>query len=268
VSLDPLTVLANNVPENPDHAAYQSDTNELIQTGVVVVPWSGGLDSTTAAMWAIETGMKVVLLSCTSGQPWDAGERRARHFIRQEIIELRGLSQVERRLKEAPATYGHIQAGRNFDIGIAAWDVANAEGMWGEIWMAWVDGEIPIATGDKSRAALTHLQSELGGPFRFVVPTARFTKGALVRWWMDHGLLYKAAKLYSCFVGGPQPCGTCQACFRFWMAFAANRAEGALAWGGWIDFDEHLEKYENKQHSSFARSREEADAIQRYKERE
>ncbi len=235
-----LEALAANVPESP---LYDPDRFAAIAANYrIIVPWSGGLDSTTAVDLAFEEtqGENIVLFSTTSGQPWDAGERRARHFIKRDVFPmLQSLEHVEAVLPSATTTYGHVQVGRNIQIINAA---ANKLGppLWGEVWLGWLHGETHIADSDKSLAVVDRLTRQTA---RIHLPLRHHTKADLVAHWIERGLVERAAQLYSCFVGGPTPCGRCQACFRFYVGFAWHDAEHHLSWLPKADFSKHITKY-------------------------
>ena len=242
-------ILVAAVPENPD-ADWQAVARAETELKIVV-PWSGGLDSTTLAVMAVQAGFQTTLVSVTAGQPWDSGERRARHFIEQQIPELREATKVEMRLEPSTSVYDHIQLGRNVNIIRRVAELAQHTEGHTEIWLGWLDGETTIAAGDKSHLVLDRLQAEIGRDIRLALPIRFMTKTDLVSWWADQGRLLQASNLYSCFTGGTVPCGHCQACFRFFVGFAASGNGMAIPWLYKAAFpDELLDKYRDKKYTS------------------
>lgn len=263
---------AYNVPESPDY-----DEDAVAATGgnfMVVVPWSGGLDSTTAAAMAVEAGLPVTLLAATGGQPWDNAEARARTFVSKAIPGLAEIDRIDVNLPPSPAVYEHIHVGRNVQIAEAAAAVFRDGVTWGEVWLGWLGGEIPLSGGDKSRATLINLDV-LAPPYvRFVTPLATMTKADCVAWWKDRGHVGQAAATYSCFGPGPLQCGQCRACFRTFVAFAANGDEGMLRWlhralldpAGFDGWCAHYETKEEGSHYTGRRLDQTRRAIARWKE--
>ncbi len=226
----------------------------------IIVPWSGGLDSTTLAVMAVQAGFNVILISASMGQPWDSSERRARHFIEKAIPELQPLQKVEVGLDKPEAVYGHIQLGRNVAIGRYAASYADSLGGVAEVWLAWLDGETNIAAGDKSHVVLDLMQVDYRS--RFALPLRFMTKVDLVDWWLSHGRVDDAAITYSCFTGGTQPCGRCQACFRFYVPFAVTGYTDRIPWLHKADFPEAIiDKYRGKEYTSARRAQQTLQAI-------
>ncbi len=254
------------VPENPD--ADWGVVTEAADRVRILIPWSGGLDSTTLVVMAVQAGFHVSTFAVTAGQPWDSGEARARHFIAEALPEFDQLgNQITMHLDKAAVVYDHIQVGRNAQIihqlALLA-DKPEHDNLY-EIWLGWLDGETTIASGDKSHFVLSHMQ--LTHPtIRLALPLRFMTKADLVRWWAKQNRVDDAAHLYSCFVGGTVPCGHCQACFRFFAGFAAAGYHEAIPWLGRIDFDAHLEKYEDKEYRSVGRERDMGRAIWVYRQ--
>ena len=246
------------VPENPE-ADWQA-VKEAEEVMHVIVPWSGGLDSTTLAVMAVQAGFNVTLISATMGQPWDSSERRARHFIKKAIPELEPLVNVEATLNPPEAVYGHIHLGRNVTIGRYAATLGDRLGGVAEVWLAWLDGETNIAAGDKSHVVLDLMQAK--HETRFALPLRFMTKVDLVDWWLFHGRVDEAANLYSCFTGGTQPCGRCQACFRFYVPFAVTGYIDRIPWLHKADFPEAIiDKYREKTFTSARRAQQTLQAI-------
>lgn len=239
-----LWSLIEQVPENP---AYDEELVRAVgRQGGAVVPWSGGLDSTTAAVMAVEAGLRVVLLSVDAGQPWDNAEARARQFVANAIPELRHLSHHHRRLQVADKVFAHVHVGRNADIVEEAGTVGLIEGMrWAEIWLGWLAGEMPLAGGDKSHAAAIWMQYTLPARYRLHLPLAGMTKADVVGWWVERGRADDALATFSCFAPrGAMPCMTCQACFRTFVAFANHGLHTRLKGWGLHNFAASVEKYE------------------------
>lgn len=255
----PLTF---QVPENPDYDPLV--VADAARQHRIIVPWSGGLDSTTLAVQAVQTGAPVLLVSFTSGQPWDSGEARARTFIKERTPELAPLQHVHVHLDPAPAVFHHVQVGRNQKM--IEWCAEYTEGMRGyEVWLGWLDGETLPAGGDKSHHLLAYLQ-EAHPRLNLQLPYRLLTKPDLVRWWLDEKRIEQAAHLYSCFTGGTVPCGRCQACFRFWAAFAALGVHDVIPWRGRVMFDAQVAKYERKAYVSSRRRRQDHEAIRVYRD--
>lgn len=244
IDLIRLNELLVEVPENPLYNVKAVEA--AAQRGCVVVPWSGGLDSTTAVLMALETGANVRLLSVSAGQPWDVPEARARYFVKDALPQLKALPHHAVMLPDAPLIFDHIHVGRNVAIVRAARDLLlslKREPLWAEIWLGWLHGEVPLAGGDKSHTAAALMQTMMPAGWLVHYPTATYTKADLVGWWIHRGMIEQAATTYSCFEPGPLPCGRCQACFRTFVAFAWwGEHERLMAWGK-ADFSEPIRKY-------------------------
>lgn len=192
----------------------------------IAIPLSGGLDSSTCYEMALDAGLPVVPYYVDTGASYSKQERlflEQRNII-HEIIHL-------------PLSYqrdGVIDKGRNAVILFTiAMDMAR-QGQWGEIWFGGhlgPAGEAPIRGGDKSHRFLltfNQLLARKGYDVGVCRPMATMTKADMVAWWMEYRTTEDALDTWSCFDPRPSEsmdgsrCGHCNACFRWWAAFAAH----------------------------------------------
>lgn len=187
----------------------------------VVVPVTGGLDSTT--LWAMvrEAGLPYRLVYFDMGQEYASAELAAvQRIMPREHVEVIDL----------PLPFivkDWVLNARNAAIIIALADWMTGESFWGEIWFGNTQGEGPITGGDKSHRFLNdaqHLLTLNGYDVRLCSPLAGWEKDDTVRWWMVREPdLATVRDTRSCFAADTDHCGQCVACFR--------RASGMLMAG-------------------------------------
>ena len=211
----------------------------------VVVPVTGGLDSSTLWAMAQEHGYpaEAVYLDCGSA------------YTNEEIKRADQLTGGQVTLVPSPTvTYtqvAHVQPGRNAIIIRTLADWATSQGWWGEIWFGNHGDETKNRGGDKSFRFLTssqHLLTAAGLDFRLASPLAGLTKPDLVRWWASRNRLNEALNTYTCFTGAPHHCGRCWACMQRALAFtvAGYRDEVVATFPDGIDFTVPAATYWNK----------------------
>lgn len=220
------------VPENPEAA-------DVTAPGyVVLIPMTGGMDSTTLWGMAVETGVPYELVYVDVGQEYADAELGAIADVTdgEPVTVIRG-HVPERRWR-------HIIPGRNATIlTLLAHHMGDR---WGEVWFGNLAGESPVVGGDKSARFLTtmqHLMTLGGHDIRLASPVGTWTKADEVRWWAARGRLDTLRRTKTCFAAHARQCGRCQACFRKWVGFAAAGYDPAGMYPDGVDFAEHVAKY-------------------------
>ena len=206
----------------------------------IVVPWSGGMDSTTVLLQALETGADVVTLYVDYGQKYMEKEQAITARLRETIQHAlpytlhtwREHVTVDRRAAAhtvaaaLPGAWHHVLPLRNH---VVLQEAAILAGQGGEVWVGYVQEETPYSGGDKSILTIieeTRLLASEG--VLLVMPIMGMTKSDLVRYAMREEWTYKLLReTVSCLGGNAQTqCGACQACFRRYVAFhAAEKAQ-------------------------------------------
>jgi 7-cyano-7-deazaguanine synthase in queuosine biosynthesis len=242
----------HRVPENPAAEDISAHMEEVSGSFKIVVPISGGLDSSTLALMAIESGHPCLFFYVNGGQEYAKLELAAARAIvaPHKVTELY-CPFGERR-------YKHIIPGRNAEI---VWKIAEtmarARRQWGQVWFGNLQGESPIVGGDKSARFFATMQGVLHGSgidLHLLSPLIGLDKPDLIRWWHDHGYASRLRETKSCFSPSDRRCGECQSCFRTFVALVGSGMYdlrgsyllGVLGeWflGGW-DFRQHIAKYE------------------------
>jgi 7-cyano-7-deazaguanine synthase in queuosine biosynthesis len=203
----PFRAAMDNCAENPE------STGDHAPGAVVVVPLTGGLDSTTAWAMACELELPRIAVYIDTGIPYAEEEiKTARLFAPDLSVITRPLAYKR--------TYQHIQGGRNAAI---LWTVAEAHrGQWGEIWVGNRGDETKLAAGDKSlrfHTTLQQLMTAAGFDFHLTHPLQGLSKMDLVRWWAERGRLDEALATRTCYQPDTSHCGACWACLQRVLAF-------------------------------------------------
>lgn len=194
----------------------------------VVVPASGGLDSSTCLVMAVRAGLPVVPVYIDSGVDYCAQE--INHA--SQVCAALGLDLRVEVIRDVPyGDIGYIQPARNllFLVHLAEW--VRESGWWGEVWFGDEsgEGERDIVGGDKSHRyySLTqHLLSVQGYDLRIVNPLVGMTKVDEV-WFLDQWSQVLPL-VRSCHRPGPGHCGECWACLRLYVALKASGMEGEV----------------------------------------
>jgi 7-cyano-7-deazaguanine synthase in queuosine biosynthesis len=238
--------LSLDVPENPDRKLYDEQRAQIEASFLVVVPWSGGLDSTASLILACHEypHKQVVAMPMNFQQPWDNAESRNRSFLIDQLWTRHIAPNFLPTISMPPAeeSFDHIQVGRNFAVTNQAAHYIQQRG-WGEVWLSWYGGEIPLAWGDKSVAALSEMNRY--PECRVHTPWRHQTKGHVLNWLISHGYIEVAKQTYSCFTGQNVPCGRCRACWNTYVAWEANGLGSTmvLPWLIHAQFSEIVRRY-------------------------
>jgi len=246
-------VLMDAVPENPraDHdlvAHYDARFR-------VVVPVTGGMDSSALWKMAEEAGVPAEPVYVDGGQEYAEAERRA-------VYNVLGVAPVVLTAQFSPDRWQHIIPRRNLTIAVEVADYMRRRDWWGEIWFGNLAGETPAARGDKSSAFFVGLAEHMvkDGPaqdVQVVQPLRALDKTDLVRWWRSHG--YGATEYLlgtkSCFHPTLRACGECQTCFRKAVAFLAAGLPALLVLRSFANWqpDQHIAKYKPLMTDALAR---------------
>lgn len=201
-----------NVPENPK---YHHVNDPCFR---VIVPVSGGLDSSTAYKLALDTyeSKYVVPVYVNYGQ--SAAMIRMEMEAFESIFNFTPASiSLASPLTE---TSQHIVYGRNREILLAIAEFAKKAEWWADIWFGNLGGETPINEGDKSSRFLLTLQQMMtlkGMDSRVVSPFQALDKPDLVKFW-QYGEYHKLFAMKTCFSDHSHRCSACQTCFRMFAA--------------------------------------------------
>ena len=230
------------VPENPDGRTLWRPAEYR-----VVVPLTGGMDSTTCWQMAIEAGLDPEAVYVDMGQ----------HYMGMELATVRDLLGVTPRVIDGPrppASWKHLLPGRN--AAVIFLSALTITGQWGELWLGNLAGETPAVGGDKSARFLLTAQQMLtcmGHDVHLLSPLRGLDKTDLVTWWAARGDLETLAQTKSCFHPHLRACGSCQTCFRKLVAFYAAGHADVLEWDGPVDWSEHVAKYRPVMEAAVAR---------------
>ncbi len=205
---------------------------------VAVIPWSGGLDSTTSLIMAIEAGISIRTIFLNYGQPYIKKELLATNklekLIRAKYPEadwtehyIVDVSFIDQLVKSKfNGEWGHIFPMRNFLILEESAAIAQPN-RYTEVWFSSVQGEMPYSGGDKSVVFLTYMKEIFGKRnINLTTPLVGLTKADMVQWAIAQLDRFRIIRhTISCFNGeGDSHCGECQACFNRAVAFfAANQ---------------------------------------------
>lgn len=193
----------------------------------VVVPVSGGLDSTTCHEMASSAGLPVEAVTVNTHTDYVKHDQIA---ARQLCGDLTTLD-----LAASAKSTEDFQLGRDSLIVWRVLEWMTANGWWGEIWFGNLGGnylETPIVGGDKSfrwLLAMQQLSTVFGHDVRLASPLIGLSKADLVSWWIARGRVDKALSTRSCFANQPAQCGRCWACLARYVAFAARGHERQVA---------------------------------------
>ncbi|MEB3324559.1 MAG: 7-cyano-7-deazaguanine synthase QueC [Cyanobacteriota bacterium] len=195
---------------------------------------SGGLDSATATALAIEAGYRVVGLSCNYGQrhrrELEAAERLARHFGLSEHLQVAvnlaawggsALTDQGQPLPSEGVQAGVIPStyvpGRNTVFIALALSLAEARGAERIVlgvnavdYSGYPDCRPDYLNAYQHLADLaTRAGREGRGPLLWA-PLVMWDKVTIVREAVRLGV--PIADTWSCYAGGPEPCGVCDSC--------------------------------------------------------
>lgn len=205
---------------------------------IAIIPWSGGLDSTTSLIMAIEAGISIKTIFLNYGQPYIKKEllatKKLERLIRSKypeadwnehhVVDVHFLDDVIK--SKFKGEWGHIFPMRNFLILEESAAIAPSD-RYSEIWFSSVQGEMPYSGGDKSVVFLTYMKEILGKrSINLTTPLVGLTKADMVQWAITQPIRFPIIQdTISCFNGeGNAHCGECQACFNRAVAFyAADR---------------------------------------------
>jgi 7-cyano-7-deazaguanine synthase len=199
------------------------------------VLWSGGLDSTTALLMALESNIKVTTVNFNYGQSYYEKElahiKKLTPLIENEYSTTKwvehisiDISMMDEHMKSLlPGTWGHIFPVRNYILLYEVYKIIKKH-PYTEIWFGCIEGEIDFSGGDKSMVFITEAQKQfMESNVRLVTPLIGMGKADCVRWTMDKQRRYEAIKeSISCFSGdGLSHCGKCMSCFNRGVGFNA-----------------------------------------------
>ncbi len=239
---DRLPVTFTEALNSPDSLVYLEQTrakeysaqiDPLPGQRTILLPWSGGLDSTSALLMALEGGLPVRTVYTSYGHPYDTGEQTSVARLQKTILESYPeaarlwLEHMQLNLGDVAAEglsrmggeWRHLFPLRNYLI--LTETMAQNDGD-SELWFCPVKGEMPYSGGDKSLVFVRHMQglaSEAG--LALFLPLVGLSKSDLVGWGTLSPARYAVLRqTLSCF-GSSGHCGTCQACFTRAVAFHA-----------------------------------------------
>lgn len=235
VTDDPLGIAAEtrNVVENPDYTP--TDDSQFR----VVIPFSGGLDSTFAWRLAEDAGWPTELFYIDTGAAYSNDERGVARMMGAKI---RNIEQPVDYVK-----YAHIDLARNAIILHAVARAATKQGWWGHIWFGCHGnpGETTIRGGDKSFWFVNLMNRWIGefgeelGNWTVQAPLIGLTKADMIRVADDRGWLGYLDRSLSCTEPrwdnhyGSMPCTVCDSCIQRFVAYA----EAGLSAGYTVEQD-------------------------------
>lgn len=232
---------------NKDNIAYQEQlrvkeysmkVDPLPGKRQVIIPFSGGLDSTASLIMAIESGAEIITANFNYGQPYFEKEVRVIEKIMKLISEkypesntlwtehhIIDISWLDKVIKgKVGGDWRHIFPLRNYLILQEASKLAK-KSRYQEIWFSCVKGEIPYSGGDKSIVFLTYM-SDILSKLNILLSTPHIglDKSDIINWSLSDPKRYSIIKeTISCFGGdGERQCGKCQSCFNRGVAFFSN----------------------------------------------
>lgn len=188
----------------------------------IIVPVSGGLDSSTCYRMARAAGLPAEAVMAATGVPYARHDREAALRLTEGRLHMLEVG-------DDWQSVGDFQIGRNSIIVWRLLEWAHSHGWWGEVWFGHLGGnylETPIVGGDKSfrwAATMQHLATAHGFDFRLSSPLIGMSKADCVSWWASRGMAASAlTDTRSCFADIPGQCGRCWACLYRYVAFAAR----------------------------------------------
>lgn len=190
----------------------------------ILVPVSGGLDSTALYHMALSTGREVVPVYVQAGQEYEG----------PEIDALASLGIEPHKIQIPPPEKGtgsHIIFGRNARVIEAIAAYAHSEGWWGELWFGNVMGESHVVGNDKSSRFMNGMQAILfdsGYEVRIVNPLIGLTKADIVAWYVQNGYEEMFHLIRPCVGKEGRVCGACSTCAKFVLACEYNDIDWSL----------------------------------------
>jgi len=215
----------------------------------IIIPVSGGLDSSTCYRMARAAGLPVEAVMAATGVPYARRDREAALRLTEGRLHMLEVG-------DDWTAVGDFQIGRNSIIVWRLLEWAHAHGWWGEVWFGHLGGnylETPIVGGDKSfrwASTMQHMATANGFDFRLSSPLIGMSKADCVSWWAARGWLEDALAARSCFADMPGHCGRCWACLYRYVAFAARgyRRQVEATYPDGIDFTEPAREFWNRLH--------------------
>ncbi|AFU02653.1 7-cyano-7-deazaguanine synthase QueC [Nocardia brasiliensis] len=190
----------------------------------VVVPLSGGLDSAVAAALAVAAGAEVIAISYRYGQrnqrELEAADVVARklgvgqHYVIDVALSSWGGSRLFAGTEDSASSY--YVPGRNSVFAAIALSLAESRGADAiHLGFTAADRRYPDATAEyltvlRSLAALTTANAGRPGGIAIDAPLIAMDKLTIVRKAIE--LQVPVAETWSCYAGGVDPCGCCDAC--------------------------------------------------------
>ena len=195
---------------------------------------SGGLDSATATALAIEAGYRVIGLSCNYGQrhrrELEAAERLARHFGLSEHLQVAvnlatwggsSLTDPSEPLPDGGVQPGEIPStyvpGRNTVFIALALSLAEARGAERVVlgvnavdYSGYPDCRPDYLAAYQELANLASRAGREGHSPQLWAPLVLWDKLTIVQQALRLGV--PIADTWSCYAGGPEPCGVCDSC--------------------------------------------------------
>jgi 7-cyano-7-deazaguanine synthase len=216
---------------------YSERKEPLRGNRIILIPWSGGLDSTASLIMAIESGCSVKTVFFNYGQEYVEKENKT---VQQLIKTISNSIEVTKERwkahhvidisilykhtqKQFNGDWGHIFPLRNYIL-LKESSLLLKDISYSEIWFSCIQGEIPFSGGDKSIVFLAEMQKELlSENIILTTPLIGLNKSDIIRWSQQKNYRYEIIKnTLSCFNGETDvPCGKCQACFNRLVGFAS-----------------------------------------------
>lgn len=193
----------------------------------LVVMYSGGLDSLIAYHYGRSQGYQPHCIHLNFGQPYAEKElasilRASEWHPSVDVLNFRELYDLF-----LSRLTNHIIPSRNVLLAVLG-------SMFGpRVWINAFDGEQNGEEHDKSEryfhdvSALLTFTNEFFQPQTVVEsPFASMSKGEVIRWGLDHGILREVLfDTSSCYSEHHQKCGTCITCVKRYLAFLENDIE-------------------------------------------
>jgi|Deesub1362B_J571_1020462.scaffolds.fasta_scaffold04738_4 7-cyano-7-deazaguanine synthase in queuosine biosynthesis len=194
----------------------------------LAIMWSGGMDTTIAYYYALDSGYKnddIVMIHVDIGQPYEWKEKNAIDMIRSEIGEMNYLefkfNLLREELKNLPTPEKQVIPGRNLLMAYVGSVFAD------RVWICALDGEMHRYMTDKN-----HTFFELAsGVLSYVMdrdiivetPFKEMSKSEIAKWFVDLLGREKAQKVLdktvTCYDERNWACGECSTCFKRWVAY-------------------------------------------------
>lgn len=201
-------------------ACWENDEAPPVPEGLaeafrVVVPVSGGLDSTVCWLMALEAGLPVQPVFVDTGATYINDEWRAV----QQIADRLGQPVRRVNVPYGGDTWLHNHRARNAVIVLTLAQLMRTGGWWGEVWFGNLGevNETPIYGGDKSHRWFLDVNQLLtldGHDVRVVSPLGALSKTDAARWAAERGHAEVLLMTRSCYEAGDRACLSCLCCFR------------------------------------------------------